>query len=396
MALRSIGSGIVFAVLLVAAAASAQQAPRQSAPVPTTPGALSIEERTTIAQGWALLAQGLLDDAAARAAKALEASPRNPAALGLAVEVAVTRGGALAGLTQYERWLGKRTLEEPALMRRIAVALLKEAATQWGHTTARLEALRALAAEGDAFAAEALTAAANSGGTAERRLLASTGNERAIGALIADLNDGTGNPVSIIEALAQSGSKSAIAPLTERLKNPSPEVRGAAVEGLGRLGRSLDSYDLITRIKPLLADQTSYVRVKAAGALYGLNDMSGFQILQGLMQAEPSASRLIALQAMASRPDAVWVEQVRRLASAAEPEVRVQAARLLGPHDPEGARKVLEGVMSDPNPAIREMATDALGDVQPSDFPTLRRLMKSGDRLIGVRAAARLMALSLR
>ena len=135
------------------------------------------------------------------------------------------------------------------------------------------------------------------------------------------------------------------------------------------------------------------MRVKAAGALYGLNDMSGLQILQDLMQAEPSASRLIALQAMASRPDAVWLEQVRRLASAAEPEVRVGAARLLGPHDPELARKVLQGAMNDPNPAIREMAADALGRSRPTDFPTLRRLMKSSDRLTGVRAASRLLAL---
>ena len=286
--------------------------------------------------------------------------------------------------------------KNPRSLRRIAVALLKEAATQWQHTTARLEALRALAADGDAAAAEALAAAANSGGTAERRMLASTGNERAISALIVDLSNGTGNPMSIIEALARSGSKSAVAPLAERLQDPSPEVRGAAVEGIGKLGISLGSYDLITRIKPLLADQTSYVRVKAAGALYGLNDMSGIQILQDLLQAEPSGSRLIALQAMASRPDRIWLEQVQRLTSAAEPEVRVQAARLLGAHDPDLARKVLEGVMSDPNPAIREMAADAVGDVQPTDFPTLRRLMKSGDRLTGVRAAVRLLALSLR
>jgi HEAT repeat protein len=99
---------------------------------------------------------------------------------------------------------------------------------------------------------------------------------------------------------------------------------------------------------------------------------------------------------MASRPDRLWLEQVQRLTSAAEPEVRVQAARLLGAHDPDLARKVLEGVMSDPNPAIREMAADAVGDVQPTDFPTLRRLMKSSDRLTGVRAAVRLLALSLR
>jgi HEAT repeat protein len=281
-------------------------------------------------------------------------------------------------------------------LRRIALALLREAAAQSVHLAARLEALRMLAVEGDAAAAAELAAAASTGGTAERRMLASFGNEQALKALIADLNNGTGNATSIIDALARSGSKSAIAPLSDRLQSPSPEIRGAAVEGLGKLGSSLGSFDLITRIKPLLADKTSYVRVRAAGALYGLNDMSGLQILQDLLQAEPSAGRLIALQAMASRPDAVWLEQVRRLATAAEPEVRVGAARLLGPHDPELARRILQGVMSDPNPAIREMASDASGDVNTADFPALRQLMKSNDRLTGVRAAGRLLTLTLR
>ena len=357
---------------------------------------MNVEERTIIAQGWALLAQGLLDEAAARAEKALATSPQNPSALVLAVEVAVTRSGAQAALGRYERWLGQRTMEEPVLVRRIALALLREAASQSENTAARLEALRTLAADGDPAAAAELRNAVSPAGTAERGLLASMGNERAITALIADLNSGNANAMSIIEALARSGSKSAIAPLTDRLQSPSPEIRGAAVEGLGRLGSALASYDLIDRIKPLLADPTSYVRVKAAGALYALNDMSGLQILQDLLLADPPASRLIAVQAMASRPDPVWLDQVRRLTSVGEPEVRVGAALLLAPHDPEVSRTVLKSVSNDPSPAIRAMASEALVEVGPNDFPALRHLMKSADRLTSVRAAGRLLALALR
>ena len=65
---------------------------------------------------------------------------------------------------------------------------------------------------------------------------------------------------------------------------------------------------------------------------------------------------------------------------------------MLAPHDPETARKVFEGVLNDPNPALREMASDAMGEVEATDLPTLRRLMKSNDRLVGVRAAARLLS----
>jgi HEAT repeat protein len=287
-------------------------------------------------------------------------------------------------------------LEEPAVLRRIAVALLREAAAQTGHVGARLEALRALAVSGDAAAAADLATAANSGGTAERRVLASTGDERAVSALIADLNKVTGNAMSIIDALAASGSKAAVAPLSDRLNNPSPEIRGAAVEGLGRLGLRLSGLDLVSRIKPLLSDTTPYVRVKAAGALYGLNDMSGLQILQELLQSESSTSRLMTLQAMASRPDAAWLEQVRRLASAPEPEARVGAARLLAAHDPDLARKLLESAMNDPNPAIREMASEGLSGTGVTDLSTLRQFMKSNDRLTSVRAAAGVLMAALR
>ncbi len=278
-------------------------------------------------------------------------------------------------------------------MGRIARALLREAAAQSENATARLEALRALAAEGDAAATAELATLSAKGGIAERRLLASMGNDKAISALVVDLKNGTGNAMTIIEALAQSGSKAAIAPLTERLQHPSPEIRGAAVQGLGKLGTT---YDVVDRIKPLLTDPTSYVRVKAAGALYGLNDLSGLQILQDLLQADPATSRLIAVQAMATRPDSLWLDQVRRLTSVAEPEVRVGAARLLVPHDPELARRVLQGAMNDGNPAIRELASDAFGEIAATDFPTLRQLMKSSNRLTSVQAAGRASALTLR
>ena len=55
-------------------------------------------------------------------------------------------------------------------------------------------------------------------------------------------------------------------------------------------------------------------------------------------------------------------------------------------------RETSEAAEQDPNPALRGMATDALGDVQASDLATLRKLMKSNNRSTGVRAAARVLA----
>jgi len=359
-------------------------------PPPPKPGAIDVEEATALTQGWALLAQGLLNDAAKRAAQVLASYPKSASSVTLAVEVDIARAGSRAGLDQYERWLGARALEEPSIVRRIAFVLLRETVVEGPEDAARLEALRALAADGDASATAEMSSGVETGSVPEARALASLGNEAAVKALIAQLNGGARNAASTIEALAQSGSTLAVAPLTARLQDRSPEIRGAAVEGLGTLG---SRYDLVERIKPVLADKTGYVRIRAAAALFRLGDMSGLSMLQELYAAEAAASRLIAAQAMASQPDSLWMDQVRRLTSATEPEVRIGAARLIAPHDPELARRVIDQGMADRNPAIRDMAAEALSDVVATDLRALRHLLRLPDRLARARAAAHILAL---
>jgi HEAT repeat protein len=133
--------------------------------------------------------------------------------------------------------------------------------------------------------------------------------------------------------------------------------------------------------------------VKAAGALYRMGDDSGLQVLQELT-AEPAPNmRLAAADAMASRPDGTWLALVRELTAAPDLEVRASAARLIAPHDPELARSVLESLAANENPAIRELASQGLGEV-PSDLTSLRRLMRSPDRLMRIRAAGRVMVVT--
>jgi HEAT repeat protein len=368
------------------ASAQAKAAPGRARP----PGAISIEEATAITQVWAMLAQGLVHDASKRAAQVLAVYPRSGAAAAVAVEVEIARAGALPALALYERWLGARHLEEPSIVRRIVVALLHETIGQEPGDAARLEALKALAAEGDATALAELSKGAAEGHAPELRSLAAMGDERAVARLIEMLDKGGGNATGAIEALAQSGSRLAVSPLTARLQHQAPEIRGAAVEGLGELGRR---HDVVDRIKPLLEDTSSYVRIKAAAALYRLGDASGLAMLQGLWSAESDASRLIAAQALASQPDATWMDQVKRLTSAAEPHVRIGAARLIAPYDPALARQVVERAMADTNPAIRDMAGDALTDVAATDIRSLRQLLRLPDRLARTKAAARVLAL---
>ena len=375
---------------LVAGAVSAEQ-PQKTGPQADsrTAGAISVDEATQLTNGWALLAQGLHAQAAARAARLLAAHPRDGAALLLAAEVDIARSGAAAGLAQYERWLRQRTLEEPLVLRRIAHAVLREEAAQRQDQTAQVTALRALADEGETAAARELAAIASSGRVATRAL-AALGDERAVAALVAGLDQEPAGGVAAMEALGSSGSTLAVAPLIARLADSRIEVRGAAAQALGRLG----DMRAVAGLKPLLSDTHAYVRAKAAGALLRLGDDSGVTLLQEMMTDPSPTTRIVAVEEMASRPDGSWQAVTRELTAAQEPEVRAVAGRLIAPFEPELSRTVLASLMKDPNPAIRDLVTREAGEIVVNDLTTLRAQLKSSDRLARVRAASRVMALT--
>ncbi|MBA2304781.1 MAG: hypothetical protein H0W08_19400, partial [Acidobacteria bacterium] len=122
---------------------AAQQKPpaRDLAQRPVAAG----NEATELANGWQLLAQGRTADAATLAARMIATNPRSGAVLGLALEAAIRASGAAAGLAAYEKWLGQRSLEEPAAVRRIAEAILDEATASSSDAAVRATALHALA-----------------------------------------------------------------------------------------------------------------------------------------------------------------------------------------------------------------------------------------------------------
>ncbi len=365
------------------------QAP--SAAAARRPGALSIEEATTLTQGWAFLAQGDYVRAAGKAQDAMARAPRSAAPLVLAVEVEFARVGPAAGLDVYERWLGGRTGEEPAVVRRIAMAMLQDMASQPQNPTARLESLRALADEGDAGARAALAAAASEGGTAETRTLAASGDPAAVRTLLAELASPRPATVAGLVAVGQSRSAQALPVLRARLTETRPEIRGAAAEGLGWLG----SAEALALLRPLLKDQSSHVRMKAAAALYRGNDLTGLSILQAAAaDAQSPSGQLAAAEAMAVRPDAAWQDLVRRLTQAAAPDIRLSAARLLAPQDPALAASVLQNLSMDPSPAIREEAGRALARDAAYDLAAARLLLRHTDRLTRVYAARSVLRLT--
>ena len=347
----------------VGADAQTRQPPRPAEPArPPSAGAVTIDEATILTNGWSLLAQGLVQDAYRKASEALADYPRSGAALSLAVEASIAQGGAAAGLAQDEQWLGSRTLEEPAILRTVATALLREASADAGDAVVRLAALKALTADGDAAAGAALSDAAQ-GANPEARTLASLGSRGAVDALVAQLATSTADKARILQSLGDSGSHRAAPAVAAQLRDPSEQVRGAALDALARIGTEAQ----IAAIRPFLQDQSAFIRGRAAAALYRLGDDSGLSVLQAFAQSDSPVTRLIAADAMASRPDEPWLSLVRGLLSAPQPEVRAAAARLLAPHDPDLARSTLESLQNDPNIAIRELASRELGEITTTD-----------------------------
>jgi HEAT repeat protein len=363
---------------------------KEPSPAPARAGAMAFKEAVALAEGWALLAQGRVPQAGVKAAEVLAMSPRSVPALTLAIEVDIARAGAVAGLVRYERWIGQRNLEEPSVLRRIAYVALREEASQKQDPTSRLQALRALADEGDPGAIQELSTVASSGAAStELRTLAALGDQRAVQLLLAQLKKGIVD-VRTIDALGTSGSPLAAGPLALLLDDQRMEVRGAAAEALGKI----DDPGATSRLKALLTDRSVHVRVKAAGALMRKGDVSGLPMLQELMADQSPETRIAAAEAMSVSPDATWLAGVRELTQAIDPAIRASAARLVAAHDPELARSVLEPLASHENPAIRELAALAGGDALPDDLTKLRPFLKSNHRLTRVRAATRVLLMT--
>jgi hypothetical protein len=353
------------------------------------PGAMSVDQATQITQGWAFLAQGLLDDAWQSADAALRVDALNVSALALAVEVEIARAGATPALDRYEQWLGSRTAESPYVLRRVARAVLWEAARSES-ASARADALSALVADGDAEAAMELSAGLAQRNPVDVLTMARLGSEEAVRRVMADLAANPPNALALVRALSASKRPEAAPSLVALLGDSRIDIRAEAARGLGLLGNR----DVIESLRPLLTDTYPLVRLNAAASLALLDDGAGIAVLREFEDSEHDGVRIGAVQAMASRPDPSWQGRVRQLMGSEDAVVSINAAVLLAPYDPDAARAVMERYLGASNPAVREAAERALSGEVATDLVTLRGYLRAGDSALRVKAAARILRLS--
>jgi len=347
-------------------------------------------EAAALARGWSALAGGDAASASAIANGVLGQNPGSAAALVLAVDAEVARAGAVAGLNVYESWLRGRPLDDAYVLRRVARALLVEVARGAEASQPKLEALKALTADGDPAAAAIVQAGVASGATPEARMMAALGDERAVRALLAQLETTPGGKGAIIASLGESRSPLALPALIHLLTDQLDINRMAAADALGQLGRT----EAVAHLKPLLNDPVFTVKLAAARALHRLDDYSGVPFLQELARSEHAAVRIGALESFAEKPDPWWQGIARDLATDPDPAVRLDVARLMAPYDQALATRILQGLLSDQNPALREGAARVLAEDVASDFAALRGLLRSGDPGVRVQSAGRILQLT--
>jgi HEAT repeat protein len=342
-------------------------------------------EAAALAKAWDLLARNDLASASAAAGRALAEYPRSSAALALAIDVECARNGSRSALTVYEQWLGGRTTEDAYALRRVAVRLLREAARNGQQPGARDAAIQALAADGETHLTELL----GPGETVSDSTRARAGDRAAVDRLIAAASGQGPAKANAVRQLASAGSRRAVPVLTQSLQAFDPIVRAEAARALGVLGAK----DAIPALKPLLNDPNFNVHISAAEALTRLGDTTSRAWLRQLMTNDEPAIRVTAASAASSDPDPEWIAVVRSLTGAGDPEVRRQAAELIAPHDPKLASDTLQQLLSDPNPAERQAATDALITAS-DDVSALRKFLRDADAEIRVHAADRLLQIT--
>lgn len=378
-------------VVVVTLALATQQAQPPERPAP--PSAVAAAEAARAAEAWIALANRNVAEAEEQLRRLQTEFPNSSQILALAVEVDLMRRNAESALASYERWRSGRDFEDPSVLRRIAQAVLREIAADPSHIR-RLEALRALADDGDREAAASMLEAAQKGSVADIAALAAAGHPQAIDRVAEALTRPVPNKIALVEALAEGGATSAIPAIASMLDEPRPEHRAAAASALGRLG----ARDHVERLRQILKqpDEPPYVRLAAAAGLYQLGDSSGLAQLQNWLRSPVPAMRLAAAEALVARqdarPDGEWMSTVRELQQADDPAVRLGAAKLLAPHDPATARATMQQLASSGDILLAATAAAELADVVDGNLSELRALLARPDARLA--AARRILELT--
>ena len=315
----------------------------------------------------------------------------NPAVLSLAVESEIGQSGAAAALGLYEQWLGNRAAEEPGTLRRVARAFLYEWTRQATDSVAQVEALKALAREGDADAVTTLTAGAGAGGPVEARALASLGNAEAVDSIREPNEDDARaqvlrHPRARRERLPSGRGRARR--VADRPRRREPRQRGRCARQDWTPGR---------HSAPAAALERPQWRRARVGRRFARQARGRQRQKRSWKSWRPVRTRRSAVAPRCSWPRSLTRSgrrSGRGLANDSDAATRLDAARLLAPYNPEFARPIFDSLLNDSNPAIRDLVGQAVAQAPDVGFPRLRQLLRAGTGAVKVAAADRVLSMT--
>ncbi len=375
-------SALAFVLIVLAVSTpGAQVRDRAAAAVPAPPS-----DATLLARGWTALANGQPTEAASAAAQLLARVPWHHSANALRIE-ALSASDPMKGLDTYEAWLALHRDEDAGLLAPVPRTILLQLATT-ADPDIRRQARNALRDAGypqpqqpgeRELADQLADAAARVKG----------GDATALSRLQAVVTAGTADPQMVAKAL-EAGGPATTPLLVEMLGKPAAPVQAAAAAALGRR----KAEEARPTLQKMLKGGDPMARSSAAVALARMGDADGQAFVDKMLQSEVPDLRLMAAEAFDG--PGPWMAAVAPLLDNRDGTIRLQAARLVAPVNPDAARRVLSEAAGDPNPVIRSEAVRIMEETSThvpavADLGQARRLLRDRDAAVRVYAAGVLL-----
>jgi HEAT repeat protein len=181
----------------------------------------------------------------------------------------------------------------------------------------------------------------------------------AVPALIAGLHDDEWVCFSVLEALSQFSAESSVEPIGNLLNNPSPALRYAAIEALGKIGSTRGS-EILHAYLPKADDMEKSAVVKSLVEAGLAPSMAGVaETLMNMLAHGDWEDRLIAIRGLTDIKEERAVRAIIDLAGSLDPSDPVNEDRLVEVRDALlrfGCTKPLIEALKDPSIKYRGKA----------------------------------------
>jgi len=376
---RPMVRGVVLALLIIAAASAAQAQTAQTAKTP----------QTQTQHAAAMIAEGNADDALQLLDTILAAKPGDREATMVKMDALIALERTPDAAALYDSFVGTAGKHDVPMARHLAQAELRHLAV--GDRPAVKEAAADLLKKsGEAVPTSPATAAPATPITPSTTGRAASPQTKPLPMQTPDQilgNDKSTDEqrLGALTAVTAPVSSQALQGIRKALASPVMRLKTTAIDAVQRL----DLRDLAPDLKPLLADEVIFVKLKAAAALRQFGDHAGDEILQSTLKSEYLAGRLLAARALRADGDKTsWIPAIATVLNSPRPTERVLAAELLlDTNKSADAVTVLRENLKATDPPARADAARVLAQQSGANPWDFLPLMKDPNPAVRVQAA---------